>query len=1058
MARPTIATSGLVVLAVACFLLAAAGRADDSAAIADKLPPPAKVQVDFSRDVKPLFAKYCLSCHGPDKQQAGLRLDVQGEAVRGGDSGPAFEAGKSGASLLIKYVAGLDPDIVMPPEGDKLSKDDVALLRAWIDQGVKWSEGSGSDAKANATHWSFRPIRRPELPTTKTEASVRNSIDRFILAKLEPKKIMPALEADRRTLIRRLSLDLLGLPPSPDEIRAFLDDVRPDAYDLLVDRLLASPHFGERWGRHWLDLARYADSDGYEKDSPRPYAWRYRNWVIDAVNNDMPFDQFTIEQLAGDLLPNATLEQKVATGFHRNTLTNKEGGVDQEEFRVAAVVDRVNTTSTVWLGLTLGCAQCHSHKYDPILLHEYYGMFAFFNQGHEVDLAAPLPAEAESYAQAKRAYDAAHAPFLAAITEFEKTKLPERQAAWEKDLDKSSLPTWTTLEPVSLTATGSAQFAKQPDGSYLLTGENKPVETYTIQIKPNLKGISAFRLEVLPDATLPAQGPGRVAHGNFVLSEFKATVTSGKGAAQPVEFAAASADFAQDQFPAQAAIDGDTKTGWAIAPQFGKRHVAVFETRANLDLADDALLTIMLDQQHGTQHTIGKFRISATTMPRPVRLEGVSSEINAILATAAEQRTAAERAKLTAFYAPLDTELATLKTAEAEHAKLSPPLPATKAQTLAQVNPPRKTHIHIRGDFLRPGEEVDPHTPALLHPFQSRAGPGASRLDLARWLVDPRNPLTARVTMNRVWKNLFGQALVTSIDDFGTRGERPSHPELLDWLAAEFMSGTPANAVSATGNSLPPSPPLARGGRWSLKRMIKLIVQSATYRQSSQPRQELLERDPRNTLLARQNRFRVEAEVLRDICLSAGGLLTPTVGGPSVHPRQPAGVSELTYAGSARWVESTGPDRYRRGLYTWFQRTSPYPMLMTFDAPESNVTCTRRDRSNTPLQALTLLNDPVFHECAQSLARRMLKDRPGDTDGALNYAFELCVGRHPDEVELINVKRLFGEFRSLAAADRDAAAKLVGLPKPAAADLVDTAASVALARVLLNLDELVTRE
>jgi hypothetical protein len=543
-----------------------------------------------------------------------------------------------------------------------------------------------------------------------------------------------------------------------------------------------------------------------------------------------------------------------------------------------------------------------------------------------------------------------------------------------------------------------------------------------------------------------------------VLSEFKATVTAGTGAAQPVEFAAASADFAQDQFPIQAAIDGNVKTGWAIAPQFAKRHVAVFETRNNLDLAADARLTIVLDQQHGTQHTIGKFKISATTMPRPVKLEGFSSEIGTILATAVEQRTAAQNATLTSFYAPLDTELAQLTLAEAEHARQAPPFPATKAQTLAHVNPPRKTQIHIRGDFLRPGEEVDPHTPAILHPFQGRAGPSASRLDLARWLVAPGNPLTARVTMNRVWKNLFGQALVTSIDDFGTRGERPSHPDLLDWLAVELMTDSPANAVVKTGSVSSPSPPFAKGGSWSIKRMIKLIVQSATYRQSSQPRRELLEQDSRNRLLARQNRFRVEAEVLRDICLAAGGLLTPTVGGPSVHPRQPAGVSELTYAGSARWVESTGPDRYRRGLYTWFQRTSPYPMLMTFDAPESNVTCTRRDRSNTPLQALTLLNDPVFHECAQGLARRMLQDRPGDTDAALDYAFELCVGRNPNELELNNLKSLFSEFKSLAATDRDAAAKLVGLPKPAEADLVDTAAAVALARVLLNLDEMVTRE
>ena len=695
MDRPSVATNGLIVLAVFCCGSAVLHGADDPAAIAEKLPPPASMQVDFNRDVRPLFAKYCFNCHGPEKQQAGLRLDVQGDAVRGGDSGPAFEAGKSAGSLLIKYVAGLDPDIVMPPEGTKLSKDDVALLRAWIDQGVKWSDDPAGGAKSNATHWSFRPIRRPDLPKTKSEDWIRNPIDRLVLAKLESRKVAPAPEADRRTLIRRLSLDLVGLPPTPSEIREFLDDSRPDAYELLVDRLLASPHFGERWGRHWLDLARYADTDGYEKDSPRPFAWRYRNWVIDAINNDLPFNQFTIEQLAGDLLPNATLEQKVATGFHRNTLTNKEGGVDQEEFRVAAVVDRVNTTSTVWLGLTLGCAQCHSHKYDPILLHEYYGMFAFFNQGQEVDLPAPLPAEAERYAQAKRAYDVAHAPFLAAVSEFKVNQLPQRQAAWEKDLDISSLPTWTTLEALSTSATGNAQFVKQPDGSYLVTGENKPVETYTLQFKASMKGVTGFRLEVLPDSALPAQGPGRVAHGNFVLSEFRATVAAGAGSATPVEFSAAASDFSQDQFPATAAIDGDTKTGWAVAPQFGKRHVATFQTRANLDLADDTTLTIVLDQQHGTQHTIGKFRVSATTMPRPVNLEGLSSEISTILAKSGEQRTAAERAKLTAYYEPLDAELSKLIAAEAEHAKQAPPVPLTKAQTLTQVNPPQIGRAHV---------------------------------------------------------------------------------------------------------------------------------------------------------------------------------------------------------------------------------------------------------------------------------------------------------------------------------------------------------------------------
>jgi len=1026
-------------------VFAVAHGADDPNAIADKLPPPAKIDVDFNRDVRPLFVKHCLKCHGAEKQQAGFRLDLQGDAVRGGDSGPAFQAGKSAESLLIKYVAGLDPDIIMPPEGDKLSHDEVGLLRAWIDQGAKWSEDSSANGANKSAHWSFRPVKRPELPRVATETWVRNPIDRFVLAKLEARKIAPSPEADRRTLIRRLSLDLLGLPPTPAEIETFLADGRPEAYRDLVDRLLASPHFGERWGRHWLDLARYADSDGYEKDSPRPFAWRYRNWVIDAVNRDLPFDQFTIEQLAGDLLPNATLEQKVATGFHRNTLTNKEGGADQEEFRVAAVIDRVSTTSTVWLGLTVGCAQCHSHKYDPIAMHEFYGMFAFFNQGQEIDIPAPLPAEAAAYDKAKQTFDAAHAPFLAAVAEFEKSQLPAREAAWEQGLDIKSLATWKFIDATDIKAAGDLKFVKQTDGSILVGGENRATDTYTLSFTTRVPKITAFRLEVFPDPSLPAQGPGRAAHGNFVLSDFKVTAVSAGGAPQQVELAAPSADFSQDQWPVAAAIDADLKTGWGIAPQFGKRHVAVFETKSDLDSSGETTFSIALDQQYGMQHTIGRFRLSVTTMPRPVKLEAISDDIATILVKSGEARTADDRKALLAYYATAEPELVSLRQAEAEHLKLAPAPPATKAQALVDVSPSRKTHIHVRGDFLRKGEEVQPHTLAVLHPFR-RTTASANRLDLARWLVDPANPLTARVTMNRVWKNLFGQALVASVDDFGIRGERPSHPELLDWLAAEFVHPAANGAQTKEDRA------------WSIKRMIKLIVQSATYRQSSQQRADLFERDARNTLLARQNRYRLEAEILRDVSLAASGLLAPTVGGPSVHPRQPAGISELTYAGSARWVESTGADRYRRGLYTWFQRTSPYPMLMTFDAPDSNVTCTRRDRSNTPLQALTLLNDPVFHECAQALGRRVVKERPDDSAARLKFAFELCLGRPPADRELDSVIKLFGEFRALAEADREAAARLVGAPRPPDAELVEMAAGVALARVLLNLDEFVTRE
>ncbi|MFN0053721.1 MAG: DUF1553 domain-containing protein [Planctomycetales bacterium] len=1023
--------STLIVAALATVFLAGA-RADDAA----KLPPVPSTPVDFSRDIRPLLEKHCLKCHGAQKQLSGLRLDREGDALRGGDNGAAFEVGKSAQSLLIRYIAGLDPDILMPPEGAKLTSDDVSLFRGWIDQGAKWEETAAPAAtSASGQHWSFQPVRRSDPPAVARGEWPRNPIDRFVLARLEAEQIVPSVEADRATLARRLSLDLLGLPPSREELRSFLEDDAPDAYERLVDRMLASPHFGERWGRHWLDLARYADSDGYEKDTARPHAWRYRHWLIEAINADLPFDQFTIEQIAGDLLAEATLDQKIATGFHRNTLTNTEGGVDKEEFRVVNVVDRTNTTGSVWLGLTVGCAQCHSHKYDPLTLREYYGLFAFFNQGQEVDLPAPLPQEAEAYAQARDRHDAAHAPFVAAVREFEEQSLPTRQAAWEQALDRSKLVVWTVLQPDSIVSEGGAKFAKQSDGSYLVSGPGPDADSYTVTIRTDLEGITAFRLELLPDKSLPGQGPGRAAQGNVVISEFRVANRQGEGELLPLPVARGFADFSQEKLGIEAAVDSDLKSGWGIAPQVGRSHQAVFELATPAGGAGVAW-RMTIDQQQGERQTLGRFRLSATTAKPPLASEFIPDEIVAILLTSSEQRTPAQLATLKGYYGTIDPDLVHLRQAEAEHARQAPAPPASKAQTLVEIDQRRATHIHLRGDFLRKGDEVTPHTPEFLPPMARAAGGALQRLDLARWLVAPENPLTPRVTMNRVWKQLFGQALVASLDDFGTRGDLPSHPELLDWLASEFVG--PA--------------------RWSMKRMIREIVLSTTYRQASRPRPELIERDPRNVLLARQNRFRVEAEVLRDLYLAASGLLVSTVGGPSVRPRQPAGISELTYAGSARWVESAGADRYRRGLYTWFQRTSPYPMLMTFDAPDSNVTCTRRERSNTPLQALTLLNDPVFFECAQALGGRLMREGSSDPTARLAELFEWCLARPPTDQELARLQSLHEEFLQATTADPQAGALLTGSSASPDSGSAPQAAAVALARIILNLDEFVTRE
>ncbi|MEO8428700.1 MAG: DUF1549 and DUF1553 domain-containing protein, partial [Verrucomicrobiota bacterium] len=833
------------------------------------------------------------------------------------------------------------------------------------------------DFKKGSKHWSFVSPRRSEPPRVKQVSWIRTPIDNFILAKLESEGTQPSPEADRNTLIRRLSLDLLGLPPTPVEVDAFLGDQRPDAYERLIDRLLASPHYGERWGRHWLDLARYADSDGYEKDSPRPYAWLYRNWVIDALNRDLPFDRFTIEQLAGDLLPNPTEAQRIATGFHRNTLTNREGGIDQEEDRVKATVDRVSTTGTVWLGLTIGCAECHSHKYDPISQTEFYGLFAFFNSAMEKELSTPQPAELARYKEAKEHFDVEHAALKARLAAYVASELPAVQREWEKTV---TLPEsrWVSLKPLSAVSSGGANLKIQPDLS-ILAGEKSPAsDTYTIECETDLEGIRGFRLEILDDSSLRL-GPGRAPNGNFVLSEFSVK-TIEKGTAQDqstmLSLQNAAADFSASDWPIAAAIDNDPKTGWAVDPEFNRPHVAVFETKQEVRFAAGMRLIFVLEQTYGKEHTIGRLRISATTSAPPFQPDLLPASVATIQMKSPSDRSESEREEQIEFHRSIDREFIELDTKVAEHAMKEPAFPETKAQTLIENPKPSKAHIHIRGDFLRPGDEVQPHMLSVLPALTSRRDQ-PDRLDLARWLVDPSNPLTARVGANRIWQHLFGYGLVRTPNDFGNRGELPSHPELLDWLATEF-------------------PRLG----WSRKSMIRLLLTSATYRQSSHHRADLSERDPNNLLLARQNRFRLEAENVRDVYLAASGRLNPAISGPGIRPPLPADIAALGYANSVKWAPSKGAEQYRRGLYIFFQRTVPYPMLSTFDAPDSNMTCTRRERSNTPLQALTLLNDPVCFDCAQALGRSLAAAKELPAKQRIINGFKRCLSREPTIKEL----------------------------------------------------------
>lgn len=1040
----------------------------------------------FVQQIKPVLISQCFNCHGGQHKKGGLDLSTHDQLVKGGDTGPAIVPGKSKESLLFKLIThSQDPH--MPAKAPKLPDETIERIAKWIDSGAPYdgpltlgkqaaAPSSQPTAAQVPQHWAFKPVVRHDAPAVKQKSWVRNPIDAFVLEKLESAGFQPSPEADRRTLIRRLSLDLIGLLPKPSEVEDFVRDTRPDAYERVVDRLLASPHYGERWGRHWLDLARYADSDGYEKDSQRPHAWRWRDWVIDAINRDMPFDQFTVEQLAGDLLPNATLEQRVATGFHRNTLTNKEGGVDQEEYRVKAVVDRVNTTGSVWLGLTVGCAQCHTHKYDPIAHREYYQLFSFFNTSMETDQPAPLPKDVESYTKAKTTFDQEHARLVGLRAAYEKDQLPARQAAWEHTLVKQKPVAWTVLQPLIASSNNGATLTSRPDGVVLASGKNPEKDSYILTFKTQLTGITAIRVEALSDVSLPNKGPGRVGHGNFVLSGASLSVsdlsdTFATAAPVGVRFARAEADHEQNDGPYHAAntLDGKPGHGWAIMPQAGQDHQILFETSQAVGFAQGSLLTLKLDFDFGDHHTIGKLRVAATTAGRPVGVDRVVADIRTIAAIPVDKRTPAQKERIDKHWLTIDDQHISLAKSVDEHAKKAPPVPS--AQMLAEDTKPRATHIMIKGDFLRPGEEVTSATLSVLHPLKPRSAK-PDRLDLAKWLVDPTNPLTARVTVNRLWNDLFGQGLVTTLDDFGMRSQPPSHPELLDWLASEFI---------------------ARG--WSQKAMIKLIVTSATYRQSSHVRAELMEKDPKNVLLARQSRFRVEAEIVRDLTLQAGHLLNERVGGPSFFPPLPRDLANLVYANSLPWTESKSEEKHRRGMYIHFQRTIPYPMLMAFDEPDSNVTCTRRDRSDTPLQSLTLLNNGEFFECAQALGLDALRmtvgpvqaskgqgevtarlvadpveqtrkaegfDREGDAGLApgIRLIYLTCLGREPEVSETARLARLWHEIGELSSKDAKSASQMVGSPqiKLAAAELPQAAGWIAVARTVMNLDEFVTRE
>jgi hypothetical protein len=1172
---------------------------------------------DFAREVRPVLASHCFKCHGQDEgsRKAGLRLDLRENATKPAKSDAvAIVPGKPDQSELVRRIFTADEDDLMPPPAAKnpLAPEEKALLKRWIAAGAEYRP-----------HWAFLAPKQAPPPKVHDRSWPRNAIDYFVLARLEQEGLKPSPRADKYTLVRRLYLDLTGLPPTPAEAEAFARNPSPAAYDKLVDRLLASPHYGERWARRWLDLARYADTNGYEKDRQRSI-WPWRDWVIQALNADLPFDEFTVEQLAGDLLPNATRDQIIATGFNRNSMLNEEGGVDPLEYRFLAMVDRVQVTSTTWLGLTMNCAQCHTHKYDPIQHTEYYRFMACLDNAIEPTYPVVEPAVAGERRKIQARIDAL-------------------EAALPDQFPLEGRPAWRVPAEAEFASPNGAQAEFLTDGSIRVSGPNPERDTYALQFALTPQRITHVQVEAIPDDQNGKGGPGRADNGNFVLSqlEMEVAATNHDGAPCPVKFAGAQADFAQTGFPPEHAIDGKRDTGWAIDGPGGttKHRHAIFTLAEPLVLPGPATVTVRLVQTFGNHHTLGRFRVSfgeespvagpaterrlarrdqrcvqwlESQLPavadwrslRPVgatstapiltiqaddsvlctgdftksdtytvkfhappaglqalRLEmlpderlpgggpgavyyegqagdfwlstvrvkadgqtlvltnatdsyadgdnnaaktldddpqtgwsirgGQGKTCNAVfqftrsltatneleldltcekyyaaglgrfrvwVTTNANARASQLEDKalevLTRYREPGRLESVFAKSGNAsdrqvllrdfaefspdfaaprgEIEKLRATLPKFATTLVMQERPPgqaRKTFVHHRGEFLQTEAEVVPGVPAFLPPLPTNAP--RNRLALAKWLVSPANPLTGRVIMNRQWEALFGRGLVRTTGDFGYQGDLPSHPELLDWLAVEFVK---------------------QG--WSQKKMLRLLVRSATYQQSSVLTPDLLERDPQNILLARGPRFRLDAEMVRDSALVASGLLSEKIGGPSVFPPQPPGVSSEGAYGPLDWNTSTGPDRYRRGLYTFAKRTAPYAMTATFDGPSGEVCLARRERSDTPLQALTSLNDTVFLECARALGR-LADQAKGDESARADLLFRRCLTRPPTNDERSALAQFYrAQFARFASGELNAAELM---DAPAAARLNEQAAWTAVARVLLNLDETINK-
>ena len=1018
-------------------------------------------KLSFNRDIRPILSDNCFQCHGPDEQkrQGGLRLDRLETARKAADSGAiAIVPSRTDQSELVRRILTDETDLKMPPahSGKSLTAHQIELLKTWIAEGAEY-EG----------HWAFLPVKRPPLPVVADQTWSRNPVDLFILAQLEKEGIKPSAGAARETLIRRVTLDLTGLPPTPEDVRAFLSDSTPNAYEKVVDRLLGSKQYGERMAMQWLDFARYADSNGYQTDGSR-YQWPWRDWVIEAFNQNLPFDQFTIDQLAGDLVPNHTRAQNIATGFNRNHRLNGEGGIIAEEWRVETVIDRVETTGMTWMALTFNCCRCHDHKYDPISQREFYQFFSLFNniaesgtlQGDSKNTDPLIVVPTDDQEAELTRLDGEIERGTQTVGDLQK-RLPELIATWEPQFklrlaDEGSFP-WKTITPLDVKSMGGATLTRQADGSYLAGGKNPANDTYVITSPLPAGVFSGLLLECLPDESLPNKSLGRYSNGNFVLSAVEAQITApGLSAPLNAAFRRVEASYSQKGWEIALVLDGNTGNGWAVdGPTRRDQTNAMFLVDSPLSVPDQATLTVKLKHEALAQHNIGRFRLSTTSFPpATVTLEGsrFPESLQKILAIESSQRTPQQRAELEKFFrANIDSPLKQAETAVAAFRQKQNSIMAAapNVMVMRELPNPRDAFILVRGEYDKPGDKVTAGLPAALPPLPK--GESFNRLGLARWLVDPAHPLTSRVWVNRTWERLFGTGLVKTSENFGSQSDFPSHPELLDWLAAEFMQPVASPAVAGQP---------ARA--WDMKAIQKLIVMSATYQQTSHVTDELRDRDPENRLLARGPRFRLSGETLRDQALAVSGLLARKVGGPSVRPYMPEGVwDETSRYGDLRGYKHDSRDGlYRRSMYTIWKRTAAPPTMLLFDAPTREICTVKRSRTNTPLQALSLLNEVTFVEAARKLAEKMLQ--AGTTqEERLTRGFQFVTARMPTSRELLVLSEGLTSDLNRLRNDPTAASRIiaVGESKPAG-DLnpVDLAAYTLTANILLNLDEFITRE